>query len=359
LKANNGMTKTIWQNMLAEQGAIFDELGVQHFGDATSELLSTAKENTICDLSHLGLISLIGSDALTFLQGQVTNDVHQLNGKHAHYSAYCSPKGRMLALFLAFSHDEKIYLQFNQSIVAPIMQRLKMYVMRSKVVINDISDELVRFGINGPDATAILSTIVVNLPNEAYETVTSEQGLIIKLPSIEGHSRYECLIKPTQAIDVWNTLKASCKRVGKPCWNWLDIQMGIPDVQEKTQDQFVPQMLNLDVLKGINFKKGCYTGQEIVARTHYLGKVKRRMYMASIPTNEIPNEGDAVVDAASSEVGQIVKVAPNLTGGFDALVEIRIEAKKIGNITWKTYPVIFGALPYPLDDAAPLDDATK
>ncbi len=346
------MTKTIWQNMLTEQGAIFDELGVQYFENASSELLSTAKENTICDLSHLGLVTLSGSDALTFLQGQVTNDVHQLNGKQAHYSAYCSPKGRMLALFLAFSHDEKIYLQFNQSILASIMKRLKMYVMRSKVVIDDISDELVRFGINGPDATALLRAIVVNIPIENYETVTSEQGLIIKLPSIEGHSRYECLIKPTQAIDVWNTLKANCKPVGKPCWDWLDIQMGIPDVQEKTQDQFVPQMLNLDVLKGINFKKGCYTGQEIVARTHYLGKVKRRMYMASISSNEAPNEGDSVMDSSDNEVGKIVKAAPNLTGGFDALIEIRIEAKQASNITWKTYPLTFGTLPYELNDAA-------
>lgn len=352
IEGNNGMTQSIWQNNLIKQGAVVSEGVIQHFGNPASELVSTAKENIICDLSHLGLLSLSGDDATTFLQGQVTNDVNQLNGTHAHYSAYCSPKGRMLALFLAFSHDEKLYLQFSQSILASIMKRLKMYVMRSKVEISDASDEMISFGLNGPDATDLLKQKFGNVPNHDYEVSTIEQGLMIKLPSINGHSRYQVITQEKQALDVWNALKESCRPVGKACWDWLDIQMGIPDVQEKTQDQFVPQMLNLDCLNGINFKKGCYTGQEIVARTHYLGKVKRRMYLASIISNEAPSEGDGVMDSSDNEVGKIVKAAPNLTGGFDALIEIRIEAKQASNITWKTYPLTFGTLPYELNDAA-------
>lgn len=346
------MTESIWQSNLIAQGAVFHGESIQHFGHAAGELMSTANENTICDLSHLGLLSLGGVDAKHFLQGQVTNDVNQLDGSQAHYTAYCSPKGRMLALFLAFSHDEKLYLQFSQPILAAIMKRLKMYVMRSKVEINDISNEFIRFGLNGPDATDLLIKHFADAPNQDYAVRKIDHGLILKLPSITGHSRYEVIIEPTQALDVWNALSQVCKPVGKPCWDWLDIQMGLPEVQEKTQDQFVPQMLNLDSLNGINFKKGCYTGQEIVARTHYLGKVKRRTYLASISTNEPPCEGDSVMDITQNEVGQIVRVAPNLTGGFDALIEIRIEAKQAGNITWQTYPITFGTLPYPLNDAA-------
>lgn len=345
------MTVSIWQNNLIEQGAIVDEGVIQHFGNAANELLSTAKENTICDLSHLGLLTLSGDDAYNFLQGQVTNDVNQLDDNHTHYSAYCSPKGRMLALFLAFTNEKKLYLQFSQPILAAIMKRLNMYVMRSKVEINDVTDDWIRFGLNGPDATELLLKSFPNLPHQDYEMRSIEHGLIIKLPSVEGHNRYEIITQENQALELWNALKTSCKPVGKSCWDWLDIQTGLPEVLEKTQDQFVPQMLNLDCLNGINFKKGCYTGQEIVARTHYLGKVKRRMYLASISSNETPCEGDKVIDKAQSEVGQIVKAAPNLTGGFDALIEIRIEAKQAGNITWKSYPVTFGTLPYNLIDA--------
>lgn len=346
------MTESIWQSNLIAQGAVFHEGSIQHFGHAASELMSATNENTICDLSHLGLLVLSGVDAYTFLQGQVTNDVQKLDGTQSHYTAYCTPKGRMLALFLAFSHEKKLYLQFSRPILATIMKRLKMYVMRSKVDINDASDEFVRLGINGPDVAELLKKKLANIPSQDYETISFKHGLIIKLPSIHGHSRYEVIIESAQAPDVWNALSQVCKPVGKPCWDWLDIQTGLPEVQEKTQDQFVPQMLNLDVLNGINFKKGCYTGQEIVARTHYLGKVKRRTYLASISTNESPREGDSVLDLTQSEVGQIVRIAPNLTGSYDALIEIRIEAKQAGNITWKTYPITFGTLPYNLNDAA-------
>ena len=115
----------------------------------------TATNNTIlCDLSHLGLLEISGADAVTFLQGQVTNDVKLLTGTNAHYSAYCNPKGRMLALFLAFAHADHIHLQLNRELVEPILKRLKMYVMRSKVEIKDVSDSIIKFGINGLEAAS-------------------------------------------------------------------------------------------------------------------------------------------------------------------------------------------------------------
>ena len=129
-------------------------------------------------------------------------------------------------------------------------------------------------------------------------------------------------------------------------WDWLEIQAGIPDIEFKTQEQFVPQMLNLDVLGAINFKKGCYTGQEIVARTHYLGTVKRRTYLAEITSETAPNSGDKVLDAAKNEVGQIVRVTPNKANGFDALVELRIEAKEAGNMTCNDAAIRLKDLPY-------------
>ncbi len=154
------MTATAWQQSLVTQGATLESGIITHFGDVKNELAATASDNVLCDLNHLGLLEISGADAVTFLQGQVTNDVKLLvgqNNKCAHYSAYCNPKGRMLALFLAFAQHDHLYLQFNRTLLEPIMKRLKMYVMRSKVEIKDASENMIKFGINGPDAASILA----------------------------------------------------------------------------------------------------------------------------------------------------------------------------------------------------------
>jgi tRNA-modifying protein YgfZ len=348
------MTETNWQTTFKALGAVYKNDVIQHFGDAARELQQTQTNNIICNLSHLGLLTLTGNDAVSFLQGQVTNDVKALDGHIAHFSAYCTPKGRMLALFLAFAHNQKLYLQFNQSLLPAVMKRLKMYVLRAKVEITDASKQMIRFGIHGPDALTILQKQFSNIPSQNFATSPIEQdenpiGLIIKLPSIDGHQRFEVIIDETYAYNTFNILKDACELVGKPCWDWLDIQAGIPDVTEQTQEQFVPQMLNLDILNGINFKKGCYTGQEIVARTHYLGTVKRRTYKASIQSETQPNAGDKITDNQQNEVGQIVKVTQSPELGFDALIEMRIEAKEANNAYWQQCPIVFGSLPYSLD----------
>lgn len=325
---------------------------------ATDWQTGLISQNTLCDLSHLGLLEIGGADAVTFLQGQVTNDVKLLLGNNAqhnaHLSAYCNPKGRMLALFLAFAHHNNqlgnhLHLQLNRELLEPIMKRLKMYVMRSKVDIKDVSDSIIKFGIDGPEAAQILPPSLAKIPAEDYELVTLENATILKLPTIAGHKRYEIFTDVANAPLIWDALKNSCTVVEKPHWDWLDIQAGIPDVTLNTQEQFVPQMLNLDILNGINFKKGCYTGQEIVARTHYLGSVKRRTYLAELASGAAPSAGDKALDAAQNEVGQIVRVAPNLVGGFDVLTELRIDAKEAGAVYCNGSALSFKTLPYNLN----------
>ena len=317
----------------------------------------TINNNILCDLSHLGLLEISGADAVTFLQGQITNDVNLLTGQdnisHAHYSAYCNPKGRMLALFLAFAHYDHLHLQFNRELLEPIMKRLKMYVMRSKVEIKDVSDSIIKFGLNGPQAASMLEPTFSKIPTQDYELVSLENGAILKLPSYNDDARYEIFSDAVNAPIIWDMLKSNCKVVEKPHWDWLEIQAGIPDIELKTQEQFVPQMLNLDILNAINFKKGCYTGQEIVARTHYLGSVKRRTYLAEITAESqsdiAPQAGDKVLDLSHNEVGQIVRVAPNLANGFDALIEMRIEAQQAGRVYWNNALISNKNLPYSLE----------
>lgn len=318
--------------------------------------------NSLCDLSHLGLLEVSGADALTFLQGQVTNDVKLLTMTNdAHLTAYCNPKGRMLALFLAFYHHDHFHLQFNRELLVPIMKRLNMYVMRSKVKINDISDNFKIIGLDGPDAATILASSLmkiardIELPTKEYAFVSLANAVILKLPSMANHARYEIFADNTLATEIKNLLQERCQLVEKPYWDYLEINAGIPDVQLVTQEQFVPQMLNLDILNGINFKKGCYTGQEIVARTHYLGSVKRRTYLVEISlvenlSTEHPQAGNKVLDATHNEVGQIVRVAPNSHDQFDALIEMRIDAATTGSIFWNHTAVIFKDLPYSLEN---------
>jgi folate-binding protein YgfZ len=301
-------------------------------------------ETVICDLSHLGLLQISGADALVFLQGQVTNDVKQLNGQIAHHSGYCNPKGRLLALFLAFAHKDHIHLQLPKELIAPIAKRLKMYVMRSKVEIEDVSDSIIKIGLNGAKAIELLNPLFSQIPQNDYELVTLENGALIKLPG--NQPRFEIFTDIANASAIWNSLAQHTKIADAAYWELLEIQAGIPEVYAKTQEEFVPQMLNLDLLNGINFKKGCYTGQEIVARTHYLGTVKRRTQLAHIDGATQPKAGDDVLNSSGDIIGKVVRCSPSYNGGYDLLAELRLESVEAGPLNVNGDTLDLQQLPY-------------
>jgi len=339
---------TQWHDFLSAQGAVFEASELQSFGDSRNEL-ADANGNIITSLSHLGLLEISGEDAVSFLQGQVTNDVKKLDGSNSQYAGYCSPKGRLLALFLAFAHVDHLHLQMPVSILEPIMKRLKMYVMRSKVVITEKSADILCFGIAGPNAQSTLTTLFNKVPQAPQELITLDDATLLRLAG--DTPRYQVFTHTENAERIWNALSSNCTKVGKSVWDYLEIQAGIPEIVPATQEAFVPQMVNLDSLDGINFKKGCYTGQEIVARTHYLGKVKRRTQLAHINTKEIPQAGDTIQVVGHEEaIGQIVRAAPAPNGGVDALIEIRLENLDSTDEfpVWKGKKLEFKALPYVL-----------
>lgn len=310
--------------------------------------MAAANGSIMTDLSHLSLLQLEGDDAGTFLQGQVTNDVKQLNGSNSQYAGYCNPKGRLLALFLAYAHQGNYYLQVNAQLVEAITKRLRMYVLRSKVVVTDVSDRFVRIGIAGKNAGQTLEKIFPQLPQEALQMASAEHDVVIRLPG--SNPRYEVIIDANYAQTLWGELKQKLKPVGRDAWEWLEVQAGIPDISSATQEEFVPQMVNLDALGGINYKKGCYTGQEIVARTHYLGKVKRRTQLAHISSDNAPAVGDDVfVEGGAEAIGKIVRSAPSPAGGYDVLAEVRLESLTEGKLSWNGNPLVLSHLPYPLD----------
>ncbi len=311
-----------WQLTLETFGATIIDGVVQHFGDSSQELAAAVNETVIADLSHFGVIQVSGADALTFLQGQLTQDVAKITGAHAGFAGHCSPKGRLLAHFLAWKSGDDYFLQLPRELLEPIQKRLKMYVLRSKVVLTDVSDSVVRFGVAGGNAASLIKDVFGDVPSQPMEIVSPSNGTIIAMPN----NRFEIFPKG-DAAGLWQKLSQHAKPVGEPAWRWLQIRAGIPEIFAATQEQFVPQMVNDDLIGAVSFQKGCYTGQEIVARMHYLGKSKRRMVGAHVEASETPRPGDAIYGSQleGQAIGMVVDAAPAPHGGFDLLISIPVD----------------------------------
>ena len=233
-------------------------------------------------LDNLSLLKITGDDAHTFLQGQLTNDIN-LTDKEWQYSGYCTPKGRLLALFTLWQTEEGIYALLDKSLVESTVKRLRMYIMRSKVVIEELESQC--YG-------------VFDVGNENLVTAHFSAQELSKLDkySFVSQDHAHCLsFGERHLIVLENSLELiNSPEPEKQKWLNQNIQEGLPQVNAHSAELFIPQMLNLDVLKGINFKKGCYTGQEIVARMHYLGKLKQRMFVCSLELNNDSNESDTI-----------------------------------------------------------------
>lgn len=332
---------------LIAQGAQYIENDLIHYGNPQQELQFAHQDNIVCHLSHLGLLQIEGEDSVHFLQGQLTNDIRQLDGKQTQYAAYCTPKGRMLALFLAFAHADHYHLLAPLSQTQALIKRLRMFVLRAKVSIQE-KPEIVCLGLAGKQIDTLLQSHFSAVPQLPHSMVTLADTTLIRLPS--EHPMVLLFTAQSNVDKVLGQLQPTCKLAGKNAWESLQIQAGLPQVVPATQEAFVPQMLNLDVLNGISFKKGCYTGQEIVARTHYLGSVKRRMHIAHIANIENIMAGDVVTLADSNDaVGMVVNAAPALNGGMDLLIEIRVDSMQGDQaVLCKNQKLEFKPLPYAL-----------
>lgn len=315
-----------WNNHLSASGAFFENQRVAHFGNPAQELASAAN-GVMVDLSHLGLIAFSGEDSLTFLQGQTTNDVCQVAAQQAQLGSICSPKGRMLADFLLWRAGSDYFMELPAELRESVQKRLTMYVLRSKVKVRDAATETVRFGVGGAAAPAALQGQFGALPAALYGVVENDGASLIALPG----GRYEIVAGVERGVALWNALRPACAPAGAVCWEWLAIRAGVPAILAATQEQFTPQMANLELLGGVSFTKGCYTGQEVVARTQHLGKVKRRLYLAHIDGTAAPQPGDAL---AGTEHGTVVNAAPAPGGGFDLLAVISCEDRENADLRW-------------------------
>ena len=282
-------------------------------------------------LLHLGMIRAVGEDAAGFLHNLVSNDVNKLAADEAQWNSFNSPKGRMLASMLLWREDDGHAIVMASDIIAQMHKKLSMYVLRSKVKLSDASTGTALIGLVGPQANTVAGTlglpaIVTDMHHGAAHgirciRVTPDLWLLV-LPAEQAGGVMEQL------------LAAGALRAGSNAWQLAMIRAGLPLITAATQEEFVAQMLNYELIGGVSFKKGCYPGQEIVARTQYLGKLKKRMYRVHIATETAPAAGTDVFTPAFGEqsAGKLVNVAASPEGGFEALAVMQISCADSGEV---------------------------
>ncbi len=337
-----------WQAFLISQSAQIDHRGRVHFPASPP-----SAPCALMDLSHLGLISVRGEDAGSFLQGQLTNDVRELSLEHSHLSSYCSPKGRMLAFFRLLRRDEEYLIQLPRAKVQLILERLRLFVLRARVTLEDASDRLAGLGIAGQCAEALLGTDFDPLPALANNAVHRGPLTLIRMPG--PTPRFELLGPPPKLAEEWRRLAPPAVPGNADFWSLLEIRAGIPSVHAETTDAFVPQMANLHLIDGLSFTKGCYAGQEVVARIQYLGRLKRRMYLAEVESPAPPSPGDELFSPRSESgqgTGRIVDAQPAGENRYELLAVVEVEAAEGGDVRLgENGPLLrWLPLPYPFPD---------
>ena len=340
-----------WQNFLQQQFASLQDGVVQHFGDTTSELSTAQTCTVVCDLSQFALLRVSGEDAQGFLQNLFSSDLREVTTERAQYSSFSTAKGRMLATFLIWKAGDDYFLHLPASLCEPIRKKLSMYVLRSKVKISDASDEWVCLGLAGVEAWPLVEDCFASLPQDAMAVVHDNHGSVIRLDA----DRFLIAATAQQAMSLWHCLNDGARPAGSACWDWRNIRAGVPVILPATQEQFVPQMANLDLIGGISFKKGCYPGQEIVARMQYLGKLKRRMYLAHIEGTAKAGDELYSEEMAGQACGMVVNAAAAPDGGSDLLAVVQISSHDGHPVhlgSQEGAQLEFQPLPYALPDNA-------
>ena len=292
-----------------------------------NEFEKVLNTDVVAKLNDYGLIKVEGDEAETFLHAQFTNDLQQgVSENNSQLSAYCSPKGRILSLFRIYKANNAFYLSMPRELIEATHKRLSMFVLMSKVTLTDETDNIHQLGVSGPNSEQKLMALVGQPPETVDQVVTNENISIIRIPG--PHPRFQIIGPAKEIKSLNNKLGTFVAEVSANAWQLLDIHAAIPIIKLANVEAFVPQMINLQAINGLSFKKGCYPGQEVVARMQYLGKLKRRMYLAHSDNDAIAEPGDNIfvnVDEPR-KTGVVVTAQPAPDGGCDLLIVVEIES---------------------------------
>ncbi|MGZ8926922.1 MAG: CAF17-like 4Fe-4S cluster assembly/insertion protein YgfZ [Methylobacter sp.] len=313
-----------WKNFLLSGNAALGKDDHIVFSSPQNE-----SNKCIYPISHLAVLEVAGKDAAKLLQGQITCNINDITDIKSSLGALCNPKGRAIATFLLVKKTEAFLLVLPVELLEPVKKRLQMYILRSDVTLTDRSNKLCLIGLYHPDSR------LSGLPSpEHLFATTQNEHISVDLSSTQNQNRYLIIAEAENAMAIWS------ERVGNQGfqpensdqWRYLDIISGIPWLTMETSEEFIPQMLNLDKLGGISFNKGCYTGQEIVARTHYLGKAKRAMFLAECDMEAAPEPNSAIIDDNSGQSTGIVLLAQNKGSICKMLIVLQLDETNTCNL---------------------------
>ncbi len=323
--------------MKVEEALRTERNGVGHDNSAMTAATPSLLASGVAPISHLGIIQAVGPDAANFLHGQLTQDFALLGAGEARLAALCTAKGRMIASFIGIRPEpESILLVCSKDILAATLKRLSMYVLRAKVKLTDASDAFALYGLTG---TALAANGIDSAVPPGHRASIGDASVVSLYPA-DGVPRALWIAPVASAAPVGDALDASA-------WAWSEVRSGIVTLTTPVIEAFVPQMLNYESVGGVSFKKGCYPGQEIVARSQFRGTLKRRAFL--MVANGPLAVGQEVFAAGSDEpVGTVAQAAPGPDGQWSALVSMQIAAIEAGGLRANDAALSVEPLPYPL-----------
>ncbi len=280
--------------------------------------MDTKVSHAASELTQFGMLSCTGDDAREFLHAQLTSDVAELAADRARLAGWCSAKGRLLATLLVVPQPQGFLLQVSRDLAPALAKRLAMFVLRAKAKLADASDAWVQIGVWGSGAAERLAGLGLPVPAAQLALARLGEATVIQV----AHQRYLLFVPATQREQILGTLNDA----GSAAWSLEEIRAGRPLVVQATQDLFVPQMVNLERLGAVDFKKGCYPGQEIVARTQYRGVLKRRMVRALVKAPAAPGNDLFAGDLPGQASGTVVNAAISAEGGSEILAVVQISS---------------------------------
>ncbi len=277
--------------------------------------MDTKVSHATAELKQLGMLSCTGDDAREFLHAQLTSDITGLEPDRARYAGWCSAKGRLLATLLVVPYARGFLLQLSRDLAPAVAKRLSMFILRAKVKLADASADWVQLGLWGQGAAGRLAALGMPVPAADLAVAQAADTVVVRI----AQQRFLLMVTAAQR-------ERALGDSGDEVWALEEIRSGRPQVVQATQDLFVPQMVNLERLGAVDFKKGCYPGQEIVARTQYRGVLKRRMVRARVAAAATPGNDLYAADLPGQASGTVVNAAPAPEGGTELLAVVQISS---------------------------------
>lgn len=306
---------TEWDDFLVSQGAVFSSETnhkVITFGAPDIEHHVVRHGALMASLANTGLIRISGEDAKAFLQSQLTQDVNLVTETQAQLAAYCDPQGQVLGLGLLCLYQGAYYWQVPRDTLLLLLKRLKMFVMRSQVVLEDFTDLLPRFGYAGihieQDIVVMLNETMPQEPYAQHQFTDAalEDVIMIRLPTAHPCAWF---MGPGPALGhLWDILETNGTKVGNDDWDLMDTAFGLPSINEAISGKFKAHELNLDRIGAISFKKGCYPGQEVIARMQYRGKPTKRLTRFHVSQAQGWQPGDTVEIFYGTDRSQSIEI---------------------------------------------------